>query len=95
MWVDDKTKKRSSFEEKKNEIINAINNKKLEGFGINEPASLIDWIFSAPLNDELNGNFVLWWKSLPMVMLIWINTGRVYFIALKSLLPNVNLDGNQ
>lgn len=62
--------------------------KHLKYAGILEKVSLIPWICMLPINNEVSNNIYLW-KSLPMVAVIGEDSWRVYFFALKTLLPEV------
>lgn len=55
---------------------------------IHEPITLVDGFINQPIYDELTWSFVIWWPTIPMVMLIGNNSWRLYFFAAKALLPN-------
>ena len=78
------------FDEKKEDIMNAINNRG-NALGISEPVTLIDGFGSLPVNKEVGGGTILGGPSIPTVMLIGNNSGRIYHLALKVLLPDIKL----
>ena len=73
----------------KQQIIDEINKRWISNLGISEQVTLVDWIVNQPIYDELTGNVVIWWPAIPMIMLVGQTSARVYFFALKALLPNV------
>lgn len=76
------------FENIKGEIIKRLNEKK-NNMGFNEQVLLIDWIFMQPIQQTISSNLIIWWPSIPMIALVWQETWRIYFIALKILLPDI------
>jgi hypothetical protein len=77
------------FTEYKQKIIAAINAK--GNLGIAEPVTLIDGFVNQPIQSELSGAFIVGGPAIPMIMLLGINSGRVYYFALKAILPEVKL----
>ncbi len=77
------------FEEYKQKIIDALNRK--GNLGISEPVSLIEGFANQSLQAELSGSLTLGGPTIPMVMLLGSNTGRVYFFALRAILPEIKL----
>lgn len=55
---------------------------------IGEEVSLIPGVCMLPINPEVSKNIYLW-NSLPTVAVVWNQSWRVYFFALKTLLPEV------
>lgn len=78
------------FSEIKPKLINALQSKSAQ-LGVNEPVTLVDGFVNQPFQSELSGSFVIGGPTIPMVMLVGNNTGRVYFFALKVLLPDVDI----
>ena len=76
------------FEDIKDKIIKKLN-EDIVNLWINEGISLIDWIFMQPIQRSLSSNLVIWWSSIPMVAVVWQKTWRVYFFAIKALLPDI------
>lgn len=78
------------FSEYKEQIINALN---IKGgvLGIQEPVSLIDGFINQPIYNEFTGAFVIGGLAIPMVAVVGNNSGRIYFFALKALLPDLKL----
>jgi hypothetical protein len=52
--------------------------------------TLIDGFFNQSFQKELPG-IMIGGQALPMVAIVGNTTGRVYFFALKSLLPDIQL----
>lgn len=81
-------KKIIKFSEIKDRIRTAIDSKSLF-LGITEPVSLIDGFINSPISMELSGSFVIGGPTIPMIMLVGTQTGRIYFFALKALIPDL------
>jgi hypothetical protein len=80
------------FSEKKEEILNALNEKITSGkWYINEKVTIIDGFVNQPMSMELSGSFIIGGPSVPMIMLVGTESGRIYYFALKAILPNVNI----
>jgi hypothetical protein len=77
------------FAEYKQRIIGAINTK--GNLGITEPVTLVDGFVNQPIQSELTGAFVVGGPAIPMVMLLGTNSGRIYYFALKAILPDIKL----
>ena len=75
------------FEGIKEQIVEAL--KKKGNLGITEPVTLIDGFFNHPFHKEISNSMVIGGPAIPMVMLLGNNTGRVYFFALRAILPNL------
>ena len=77
------------FEKYKEDIRKAINEKlwktKIEEEGW---ISIIYWVWMLPMNSDISNNIYLW-TSLPVIIVIWNNSWRLYFFSLKTLLPNI------
>lgn len=80
-----------TFQEKKEEILQALNKLKFADAWIFEELALVDGIAYHSLSDSISGGIVIGGKSIPMVVLVWKKTGKLYFFALKSLLPNLDV----
>ena len=78
------------FEEIKAKLIELINTK-LPQLGLTEPVTLVDGFVNQPVSMELSGSFILGGPTIPMVMLVGNKTGRIYFFALKALMPNIEM----
>ncbi|MBU3668362.1 MAG: hypothetical protein FGM57_00155 [Candidatus Taylorbacteria bacterium] len=78
------------FSEYKEKIKKAIDTRS-SILGINEPVSIIDGFVNQPIQNDLSGSFVIGGPTIPMVMLVGSHSGRVYYFALKALIPDINL----
>ncbi|ADG25270.1 TPA: hypothetical protein JBI72_01310 [Legionella pneumophila] len=78
------------FTDYREKIIQELNNKKVF-LGINEPVSLIDGFINQPIQQELSGNIVIGGPTIPMVAVVGNNSGRIYYFALKALLPSIGI----
>lgn len=57
--------------------------------GINEPITLLDGFFSQQVQFELSNNIIIGGSpTIPMIAVVGINSGRVYYFAIKALLPD-------
>lgn len=77
------------FTDYRNKILTAINSKSWVHW-IQEPTTLIDGFINQPIYNELTWDFIVGWSTLPMVAVVWNNSGRIYFFALKLLIPDIN-----
>lgn len=85
----DNQQKIIKFEDVKEKIIKAIESK-LPQAGLNEPVTLIEGFINQPISMKLSKNFIIGGPSVPMVMVVGNNTGRIHFFALKPLIPDVD-----
>lgn len=51
---------------------------------------LIDGFFNQPFHAELTSSVVIGGPALPLVAVIGKASGRVYFFALKALIPDIS-----
>lgn len=77
------------FENYKSKIITALKQK--GDLKISEPVTLIDGFVNQPLQGEISGSITIGGPSIPMIMLIGNNSGRIYFFALKAILPDIKI----
>jgi hypothetical protein len=78
--------KKLIFADVKDDILAALN-KVRDDAGITEPVGLIDGFITNPISGELVNAILVGGPCVPMVMLVGEKTGRLYFFALKTLLP--------
>ena len=78
------------FSEYKQKIIEALNNRSTQ-ININEPITLIDGFINQPLQSELTGGLIVGGPAIPMVAVVGNNSGRIYYFALKALLPDISI----
>lgn len=78
------------FSEYKDRILKEITDRSTL-LGINEPVSIVDGFVNQPIQNELSGSIMIGGPTIPMVMLVGNKTGRVYYFALKALLPDINI----
>jgi len=78
-----------TFSEYKQKIITAISAK--GNLGIAEPTTLVDGFVNQPIQSEFTGAFIVGGPAIPMVMLLGTNSGRIYYFALKAILPDIKL----
>jgi len=77
------------FSEYKEQIIKSLNDKG-SSLGIQEPVKLIDGFINQPVYNELTDSFVIGGPTIPMIAVVG-NSGRIYFFALKALLPDIKM----
>lgn len=84
--------KKISFQELKNEIILEIKKRSQDKqFGISEPVTLIDGFVHQIFSNDISNNVTIGGPTIPMVMLLGDNSGRIYFFALKAILKKDRL----
>lgn len=79
-----------NFSEHKNSLIKLLEARG-DVLGINEPISLIDGFMSQPIQQDLCCGPVIGGASVPMVAAVGNISSRIYFFALKHLIPNVKI----
>jgi hypothetical protein len=83
-------KKICRFADIQNDILKALKDRS-SSLAISEPVTLIDGFITEPYKSELTGEFTIGGPTIPMVMLVGRETGRVYLFALRALLPELSL----
>ena len=78
------------FSEYKSQIIKSLNDKKID-LNITEPATLVDGFFNQPIQNEISGSFIIGGPTIPMIMVVGKKSGRIYYFALKAILPDLKL----
>ena len=79
-----------NFSKYKERITNALKQKQLN-LGIHEPVSLVDGFINQPIQQELSSNIVIGGPSIPMIAVVGNTSGRIYYFALKALIPEIGL----
>jgi hypothetical protein len=75
------------FADIKEKIRRALNEKEPKKLGIDEKIQLIDGFVNLQLDTELSGNITVGGPRIPTVSVLGVESGRIYFFALKALLP--------
>lgn len=83
--------KEIQFADIKTEILQALNKLKKQDAWIFEDVALLNGIVYHSISDSISWGIVIGGKTIPMVVLIWEKTGRIYFFSLKTLLPNLDM----
>jgi len=84
--------KKIKFIEIKPKLIEALNDKlKTNQLHLQEKVNIIDGFVNQPLSMELSGAFVIGGPAVPMIMLVGAESGRIYYFALKAILPDVQI----
>jgi hypothetical protein len=78
------------FSEIKDRLFNEINSK-ITSLGLSGPVTLVEGFINQPLSMELSSSFTIGGPSIPMIMIVENETGRIHFFALKALLPDITL----
>ncbi len=76
------------FSDYKEKLLKALND--TDNTGIIEKVKLMEGFINQPVYNELTGSFIVGGPTIPMVALIG-DSGRIYFYALKALLPEIEL----
>ena len=80
------------FSEIKERLVQALNLKLSQNkLSVNEKVTIVDGFVNQPLSMELSGAFVIGGPAVPMIMLVGNDSGRVYYFALKAILPDVQI----
>lgn len=77
------------FDDYKQKIIDALRAK--GNLGISEPVTLVDGFVNQPIQSELSSSLNIGGPAIPMIMLLGNNSGRIYYFALKALMPSIKL----
>lgn len=67
---------------------------KLQGIdfvGETQGFTLIDGFFNLPIQTELSGSLTIGGPTVPMVAIVGNKTGRVYYFAIKAIVPEVEI----
>ena len=76
------------FKDYKEELTQKINDKKRKK-GIDEELVLMEGFVQHVFSPHLTGSIHLTGKYVPIVMAVGRESGRVYYFALKVLIPNI------
>jgi hypothetical protein len=89
----EKQNKKIKFEDIKESILESIRNNPDITSNIREPGgvTLVDGFINQPIQKDLTGGLILGGPSIPIICLVGNSTGRMYFFALKVLLPDINI----
>lgn len=79
-------KKQIRFNEVRDKIVLGLQKQELN---VGEPVTLVDGFLNQPFNMELTNAIMIGGPTIPMVMLLGKNSGRIYLFALKAI---VNLE---
>lgn len=78
------------FEDIKEDLLKALKEKGPR-LGINESVTIINGFISQPVHNEMTGAFIIGGPTIPMIAVVGDNSGRMYFFALRALLPEIEL----
>lgn len=76
-----------NFDDCKERIKSEIDSRSSQ-LGINEPVTLINGFTYLPIQKEISGNIRIGGPSIPAIMLVGSNTGRIYLFALKAIIKD-------
>lgn len=76
------------FEQVKDKILIELR-ERAEKINFSESVTLIDGFFNEPFSKEMSDSFVLGGPTVPMIMLVGNDTGRIYFFALKAFIKDL------
>lgn len=80
------------FDDYKQRITDAIQVKLQSGLIVGENGfTLVEGFIMQPLNKEVSGNFVIGGPTIPLVAIVGNTSGRMYYFALKALLPDLKI----
>lgn len=76
------------FSDYKQKIIDALYQKS-SYLKINEPVTLIDAFINQPIHNELSAALTIGGPTIPSIAVVGNTTGKIYYFALKALLPEM------
>lgn len=77
----------ANFDDVKEKILAKLNELDMQKkLGLTEKVSLVEGIINQPLNTKVTGNVVVGGPVVPTIALVGVETGRLYFFALRALL---------
>jgi hypothetical protein len=84
------------YSDLKDDIIKSLNSKMSEwkikcSSCWSKEMTLIDWISKDLLQDDTLWGLVLWWPTLPKILLVCSDCANINYYALKALLPNKDI----
>lgn len=80
------------FSEIKEQLVQALNLKLSQNkLHVNEKVTIVDGFVNQPMSMELSGSFVIGGPAVPMIMLVGDESGRIYYFALKAILPETKI----
>lgn len=80
------------FSEIKEDLVKVLNEKiKNNKLHLSEKVTIVDGFVNQPLSMELSGSFIIGGPAVPMIMLVGDESGRIYYFALKAILPEIKI----
>jgi len=80
------------FDDYKQRITDAIQEKLKAGLIAGENGfTLVEGFIMQPLSKELSGNLIIGGPTIPLVAIVGNTSGRMYYFALKALLPDLKI----
>lgn len=73
----------------KDDLNSALN--KTNNCGITEPCELVDGFFNAHCSMEIIDDVILGGPGVPLIMILGLESGRIYFFALKAMLKDLDI----
>ena len=81
-------KKVLKFSSIKDDLIKTLRNRELN---IEEEVTLINGFFNCPVQTEMTDTFIIGGSTVPMIAVYGNESGRVYWFALKVVLPDLDI----
>ncbi|MBU0455855.1 MAG: hypothetical protein KKA99_03665 [Gammaproteobacteria bacterium] len=80
------------FEELKPRITDAIQAKLRQTPVLGENGfTIVEGFIMQPISNEMSGNIIIGGPSIPLVAIVGNTSGRMYYFALKALLPDISI----
>jgi len=80
------------FSDKKQQITDAIQAKLRVTPIIGENGfTIVEGFIMQPISSEVSGNMIIGGPTIPLVAIVGNTSGRMYYFALKALLPDINI----
>jgi hypothetical protein len=86
-------KKKIEFKDIKHELGLKLNDLLKGGFisGEDDGFTMIEGILMQPIQNEISSSLMLCGPTVPSVAIVGNKSGRIYYFALKKLLPRIDL----
>ena len=79
------------FEDYKAQILTSIDQKlRLKPITGEAGFTLVEGFIMQPLNKEISGSIIIGGTTIPLVAIVGNTSGRMYYFALKALIPNID-----
>jgi hypothetical protein len=86
--MEQRQKQKIKFDEIKDKVLSALH-ERAEIINIAESVTLVEGFLNEPFSTELSTSIIIGGPTIPMVMLVGNESGKIYFFALKTLVKEL------